>query len=105
MSVDLAESAVQLPSGVELYKQTRTFTEATVPAGLLKDHSTKPGVWGLIRVEEGELRYSVTDPRRLPTERLLTPGGFPGVVEPTILHRVEPIGPVRFHVQFFRELS
>jgi hypothetical protein len=24
-------------------------------------------------------------------------------VEPTILHHVEPIGPVRFHVEFFRE--
>ena len=91
-----------LPSGLCNYKRTPTFTEGTVPAGLLRDHSTKEGTWGLIRVEEGKLLYVITDPRRLPTERTLTPEGEPGVVEPTVLHRVEPQGPVRFHVEFFR---
>jgi tellurite resistance-related uncharacterized protein len=91
-----------LPPGLQAYKRTPDFTEATVPAGLLHDHSTKEGTWGLIRVEEGQLRYLVTDPRREASERVLTPGTAAGVVEPTILHRVEPIGPVRFHVEFLR---
>lgn len=92
----------KLPDGLEPYKRTPTFTEDTVPAGLLSEHSTKDGVWGLIKVEEGSLRYVVTDPRRAPTQTLLTPEGEFGIVEPTILHRVEPIGAVRFHVQFLR---
>ena len=91
-----------LPAGLQPYKRTATFTEATVPAGLLADHSTKDGVWGLIQVEAGALHYLVTDPRRAVSSRTLTPITEPGVVEPTILHRVEPAGPVRFHVEFWR---
>lgn len=91
-----------LPKGLRSYKRTATFTESTVPAGLLRDHTTKEGAWGLIRVEQGTLRYVVTDPRRAPEDHLLTPDGGPGVVEPTILHHVEPLGSVRFHVEFLK---
>jgi tellurite resistance-related uncharacterized protein len=91
-----------LPKGLHSYKRTASFTETTVPAGLLGEHATKGRVWGLIRVEEGELRYMVTDERREPTQTMLTPATEPGVVEPTIVHRVEPVGRVRFHVEFFR---
>jgi tellurite resistance-related uncharacterized protein len=91
-----------LPAGLEPYQRTPTFTEASVLAGLLKDHSTKAGTWGLIRVEQGRLRYVITDPAREPAERILTPDSQPGIVEPAILHRVEPLGPVRFHVEFLR---
>ncbi|WP_449470309.1 DUF1971 domain-containing protein [Sphingobium chungangianum] len=94
-----------LPEGVTSYKRTPTFTEETIPAGLLNDHQTKEGTWGLIRVEEGELRYSVTDPRRTPSELILSSGTPPGVVEPTILHHVEPMGAVHFHVEFYRPNS
>lgn len=63
----------QFPSGLQLYKRTLTFSGASVPPGLLKDHSTP----------------------------ILTPEGPPGVVEPSILYRVEPRSEVRFHVEFF----
>lgn len=96
-------AAEAVPPGAEPYKRTQSFTEATVPAALLQDHSTKAGVWGLIRVEQGQLRYLVTDLRRAPAECVLTADGAPGVVEPTILHRVEPLGAVRFHLEFLRE--
>jgi tellurite resistance-related uncharacterized protein len=92
-----------LPAHLEPYKRTAAFNESTVPAGLLADHSTKEGVWGLIRVAEGKLRYLVTDPRRTSTNEVLTPQTAPGLIEPTILHRVEPIGPVAFHVEFLRD--
>jgi tellurite resistance-related uncharacterized protein len=91
-----------IPANAKAYKRTATFTETTIPAGLLGDHSTKEGTWGLIRVEEGELHYLVTDERRPPSDRVLTAAGEPGVVEPTILHHVAPVGPVRFHVEFLR---
>ncbi|WP_126172279.1 DUF1971 domain-containing protein [Altericroceibacterium xinjiangense] len=92
-----------VPHGLESYSRTPTFTEETVPAALRRDHSTKAGSWGLIRVEEGALRYRVTDPRRVAAERELNPDSAPGVVEPTILHHVEPLGVVRFHVEFLRQ--
>ena len=95
-------SGPTLPPKAAPYKRTATFTEATLPAALLKSHNTKPGVWGLIHVERGALAYRVTDPRRPTTETLLTPEGPPGVVEPTILHEVEPRGPVSFYVEFHR---
>lgn len=94
--------AADLPPGLESYRRTDTFSEQTVPAGLLKAHATKAGTWGLIRVTEGELLYRVEDERRIPAERRLRADLPPGVVEPTILHSVKPDGPVRFHVEFFR---
>lgn len=95
-------SAKKLPEGVSFYKRTDTFTQDTVPAGLLKDHSTKAGVWGLIKVESGRLLYRGTDPRQDAFEMELGPDVAPGLVEPTLLHHVVPIGPVRFHVEFYR---
>lgn len=92
----------KLPDGVVMYRQTPVFTETTVPAGLLGDHRTKDGVWGVIRVLEGKLAYRIKDARRPPMEFLLTPKTIPAAIEPTITHEVEPCGPVRFFVQFYR---
>lgn len=91
----------QLPPDVIAYRRTDTFTEETVPAGLRRSHSTKEGVWGLIHVLEGKLAYRTCDARCPERQTVLEPGA-PGVVEPTILHEVEPLGPVRFFVEFHR---
>ena len=88
--------------GLEPYKRTATFDQNTVPAALLNSHSTKPGVWGLICVLSGQLRYRITDPRREATEQVLTSTSEPGLVVPTLLHFVEPIGNVEFFVEFWR---
>lgn len=88
-----------LPATAVHYKSTPEFTEQTIPAGLLKSHTTAAGVWGRIRVIEGSLRYRITEP--LVEVHLLTPEA-PGVVEPQVRHEVEPVGPVRFCVDFFR---
>ena len=89
---------VDLPTGARPYKRTPVFTEKTVPTGLLKDHKTRSGVWGLIQVEEGKLRYSVIGRS---VEQLLTPGTV-GVVHPEEPHHVAPVGTVRFFVEFWR---
>jgi tellurite resistance-related uncharacterized protein len=86
-----------LPDGLVAYKRTPVFDQDTLPAGLLRNHSTKPGVWALIHVLEGRLRYRVVEP---PQETVLTPGN-PGVVRPQQVHEVQPIGPVRFFVEFY----
>lgn len=89
---------IALPDGVTAYKQTAQFTEASVPKGLLNDHATKSGVWGVINVLEGQLRYIVPG-RNVDT--VLTPT-TKAVIMPTEVHRVEPIGQVSFFVEFFR---
>lgn len=91
-----------LPSDVRPYRRTDVFTEATTPQALRRAHNTKAGVWGLIHVLEGRLAYRITDPRRPPEALELTPQTPPGVVEPTMLHEVEPLGAVRFYVEFHR---
>jgi len=91
-----------LPDDVRPYRRTDTFTEATIPAGLLRSHALKPDAWGLIHVLEGRLAYRITDPRRERCEQVLTSQGPAGLVEPTILHEVEPLGAVRFFVEFHR---
>lgn len=99
----MTESTISAPPSAMPYKRTPSFTEATIPEGLLKDHATKAGTWGLIHVEQGMLRYVVTDTRRPHTERILAADSEPGVVEPTILHHVEPLGPVQFYVEFLKD--
>jgi tellurite resistance-related uncharacterized protein len=91
-----------LPSGLVAYQQTREFSETTVPAGLRRSHTTKPGVWARICVREGSLRYRILEPQ--PKEHVLSPG-HPGIVEPEVPHAVEPIGEVRFLVEFLRGVA
>jgi tellurite resistance-related uncharacterized protein len=95
------EPASVIPAGLTVYKRTPEFNEETIPAGLLRAHSTKDGVWGCIRVLEGELLYRIVDARREKRETVLDPVQ-PGVVEPTILHFVQPRGATRFFVEFLR---
>ncbi len=88
--------AFELPDHFVAYKQTADFTDATVPVALRKNHATKPGVWARIVVGDGRLRYRVD---ALDRTFELAPG-IVGIVLPEVPHHVEPIGPVRFHVEF-----
>lgn len=90
----------KLPDDVAHYKSTPEFTEATIPAGLLRSHSTAAGVWGCIRILEGSLLYRVLEPAL--EEHVLTPDR-PGIIEPQAKHEVAAIGPVRFCVEFHRK--
>ena len=87
----------QLPDTVTAYQRSNVFAQDTVPAGLLKDHSTKEGVWGLIQVQKGKLEYTIGDDE----VHILTPGNN-GVVEPAVTHHVRPLGEVSFFVEFYR---
>jgi tellurite resistance-related uncharacterized protein len=90
------------PDNLEYVRSTPVFTADTVPAGLRADHSTKDGTWGRLCVLSGKLHYEVCDPRRPASTTLLTPASPPAIIEPTILHRVEPDGAVEFKVEFWR---
>lgn len=79
------------------YKTTPVFDETTLPAALRREHRTKAGVWGVIRVLEGELRLFLDDGNDAGT--ILTPDR-PGVVQPQQPHHVEPLGRMRMRVEF-----
>ncbi|MES2354665.1 MAG: DUF1971 domain-containing protein [Pseudomonadota bacterium] len=90
----------QLPGNIAPYKRTPEFTEESVPAGLLHAHQTKESVWAKIVILEGKLQYTINEPAR---EVMILDENVYGVVEPTVLHEVKPLGKVRFYVEFHRE--
>jgi tellurite resistance-related uncharacterized protein len=87
-----------LPPNLTAYRRTPTFTEANVPKGLLADHTTKAGTWGVITVESGRLDYTITGTG----ETVILEPGTNGIVEPEELHHVTPVGAVAFYVEFWR---
>jgi tellurite resistance-related uncharacterized protein len=90
---------LELPDGLRAYKRTADFEEHTIPAGLRHHHTTKRGVWGLIHVGSGRLRYVIDG---MGGRDMVLDPQTPGVVPPEVLHHVEAIGPVRFFVEFLR---
>lgn len=83
------------PEDLIFQRRTPMFDENSVPKGLLKDHSTKTGTWGLICIEAGELLYTATD-----RQQTLSPEAK-GIVVPNMLHKVEPLNEVWFCVEFY----
>jgi tellurite resistance-related uncharacterized protein len=81
------------------YRSTPVFDEATLPAALRREHRTKQGVWGVIRVLDGELKLTFTETGKT---QMLSPGA-PGFILPDQPHLVEPQGPVRMQVDFYHE--
>lgn len=90
----------EVPTGMQPYKRTAVFTEASMPAALRARHNTKPGAWARIVVLSGRLRYRIeSDP---PEEWELTPER-PGVIEESVYHAVEALGPVSFYLEFYKQ--
>ncbi|MCY4044025.1 MAG: DUF1971 domain-containing protein [Cellvibrionales bacterium] len=86
-----------LPKHVQAYKKTPEFSEDSIPKSLLKDHSTKPGVWGKIQLIEGSLIYVINQ-----QEHHVLTQNSEGIIEPEISHHLKCKGPVRFFVEFYR---
>ncbi|MBC9030791.1 DUF1971 domain-containing protein [Sphingomonas sp. JC676] len=80
------------------YRSTSIFDAETLPIALRKEHRTKPGVWGLVRVLEGQLMLSFPDG----TEQLLS-SSAPGLLLPDQPHWVTPLGAMRMRVEFYNE--
>lgn len=88
----------ELPEGFVAYKRTPEFNEDSIPLGLKRHHSTKPGVWAMIHVLSGQLKYFLDglDSRELD----LDPENA-GIILPEVLHHVATDGPVRFFIEFY----
>ena len=79
------------------YRSTPIFDEISLPDALRREHRTKLGVWGVVRVHAGQLKLSFVDPAR---ERVLGPGDS-GLLLPDQPHFVTPVGSVRMQVDFY----
>lgn len=83
------------------YGSSPVFDETTLPDALRREHRTKAGAWGVIRVLEGELRLVLDDgPVAGGDGTILTPDR-PGLIRPQQTHHVEPIGKMRMQVEFY----
>lgn len=90
---------MEWPSTLIPYNRTEEFDQDSVPDSLLSEHSTKAGVWAMIRVVEGSMELNVGDE----VEELHPKN--PGFVEPEASHHLKIDGPVRFFVEFYRDAS
>lgn len=81
------------------YKTTPVFDEVSLPEAIRNRHNTKAGVWGLLRVIEGEVALVFEDPPR----RVAVTPASPAPIPPQAWHHVEVAGPMRMQVEFYRE--
>ncbi|MGH7094037.1 MAG: DUF1971 domain-containing protein [Stellaceae bacterium] len=91
-----APAATELPPVVRPYRRTPAFDQDTMPAALRREHSSRAGVWGRIGVIEGRLRLTLLGTG---ADLVLDPQAS-GLVAPEQPHRAEPLGAVRFLIEF-----
>ena len=78
------------------YKSTPIFDQDSLPDALRREHRTKPGVWGVIRVLNGTLRLHFKDGK----DMIELSRETPGLIQPEETHWVEPVGPMTMRVDF-----
>jgi len=84
---------------LEPYKHTPWFFKETTPKALLRDHSTKAGVWGMIEVRSGSVLYEEGG------NDMVLGVGEHQVISPQVAHHVTPSDDCEFRVVFLREAS
>ena len=90
--------SIQLPDGLTLARTTPRFDTTNVPAGLLAAHRVAEGVWGVLRVADGQVTFVLEEPG---ARRVLRAGDHQ-VIEPDVAHHVE-LGPdAAFAVEFYK---
>ena len=88
----------EMPADYTEYRRTAVFDEASIPKALLRAHTTKLGVWGILHVVAGELDYVVLEPeRRVTTLR----AGAEQIIVTALSHEVVLRAGARFCVAFF----
>ena len=80
------------------YKVTAVWDQDSLPLSIRKQHNTKAGIWGLLRVIEGEVDLVFVDGPTVHVTR-----DSPAVIPPQEMHHVEAHGPFRMQVEFYHE--
>ena len=88
----------KMPHDVIAYNKTSNFQKSTVPKGLLKSHNTKAGVWGLLTVLKGVVKYIIEDSN----EEYILNSELKGVIEPEIKHHIVPSEDALFFIEFYK---
>lgn len=86
-----------IPDNVVAYNK-KDYTDKTTPGMMKNNHSVRMGVWGKIVVEKGAVKYEIPSQGE---EHLLTPDN-PGVIEPLMVHRIDPQPGARFYLELYR---
>jgi tellurite methyltransferase len=87
----------ELPADLELARTAGPFDEATLPAGLRRDHRVGDRTWGVLRVLAGSVELAIdTDP---PLHRRVD-AGEEQPIPPGVVHRLRLAGPARLAVDF-----
>ena len=89
----------QIPGDFELARTTPTFTNETVPAGLLAAHRVADGIWGRLVVHSGEVGFVFED---VADTRITVAAGGNVAIPPGRLHHVVLDQPATFAVEFYR---
>lgn len=88
---------LELPEGLTVYRKTPDFTEETLPAGLQRDHSIKPGSWGQLLVFSGCLTLHIHEAVRE------VRGGDAAAIPPSAVHHVTITArPLSCRIDFLR---
>ena len=88
-----------LPEAIRRVRSSPEWDQATLPPGLRRAHQLAAGTWGQIVVLQGTLRFSMESEPPLTVD--LTPGSAAQAIPPQVVHAVQPLGPVRFRIDFF----
>jgi len=88
----------ELPAGLRRVRTSAVWDEETMPAGLRRAHRVTAGTWGRISVQAGRLRFVAATTPAIDVE--LTAGSTQAI-PPETPHEVEPLGAVRFSIEFF----
>ena len=92
-----ADRGPPLPSDAQVYRRLGPFDVETIPAGLWRRHDLKAGVWGLLSVEAGSIRFCWDDVQG--GTRILSTGDVL-LVPPTVPHHLEREGAVTISLAF-----
>jgi tellurite methyltransferase len=88
-----------LPDAVRHVRSSPEWDERTLPPGLSQAHQLAAGTWGQIVVRQGTLRFSMDGEPAWSAE--LTPCHPAQAIPPQVRHAVQPLGKVRFRIDFF----
>lgn len=81
------------------YRSTPVFTNDTLPDALRRAHSTKAGVWGLLKVLKGAILYVIEETG----QRQVVHAPHSVVILPRQRHYVDPRGDMEVQVDFYLE--
>lgn len=87
----------ELPDGLVGVRTAGPFDDESLPEGLRRDHRVADRTWGVLRVLDGTVRFTMaTAP---PLDRTLR-AGDEQTIPPDVAHALEVDGPVRLQVDF-----